>query len=214
MRDITFERNKLYCLQCRGTNEQEIFIDDFDYARFLFLLLYFQSPIQINNTSWYTNAFMKKNRFSIGNDKIKDVIKNRYIELLSFAILPNRFYILIKNIDDMIASVYMHRVLTAYSKSFNSKYKKSGHVFDGPFKAIPISSSQVVQTSAFIHKTPSELDGGKIIDYEKYKWSSCIDFLESNRWDKLLITDTILRQFKNSSSYKDFISNNSFKPLI
>jgi hypothetical protein len=71
-------------------------------------------------------------------------------------LLPNNFHLLIKNTEEGILSVYMHRILTAYSKYFNAKYHKTGHVFNGPFEASQIKSNdQLPYLSNHLHQSPS-----------------------------------------------------------
>lgn len=155
MRYENFSKNECFHVLGRGVNGEKIFIDERDYARFIFLITHFQSPIRIYNTAWYTNIFIKKGSFSTKENKIKEITDKRNISLIAFALIPNHFHILVKNLEEGILSVYMHRILTAYSKYFNAKYKKRGHVFEGPFRAIPIKNNdQLLYLSAYIGKEP------------------------------------------------------------
>jgi hypothetical protein len=139
-------------------------------------------------------------------------METRYLEVTSFALTPNYFHILIKNLEEQVISVYMHRVLTSYSKYFNAKYKRAGRVFDGPFGASSVKNKeQLLDISAYIHKNLVELDNEPVMDYEKYRWSSCQDFLNTNRWGDLLSTDIVFKQFKNNSQYKNFLSTSKEK---
>jgi REP element-mobilizing transposase RayT len=205
MRETKFASNKYYYLH--GNNEElhNLFADDEDKARFLFLILYLQSPILINNTSFYINSFLRKEAFRIGKKKLKDIEKNRYVEVVSFCIAENSFHILIKNLKEDIASVYMHRILTSYSRYFNSKHKRNGHVFSGPFKAVRIGGNdELPNASVYIHKG---VFGDKNFDYRKYRWSSFTDFIRENRWGNLLQINAVSKLFKNKSSYDGFVSN-------
>lgn len=211
MRYQNFAPNEYYHVFARGVNREKIFIDNADRIRFIFLLIYFQSPIRIYNTSWYTQSFIKKNCFRLSDDKVEKIIKNRNIEILAFTLMPNHFHLIIRNLEDHILSVYMHRILTAYSKYFNAKYKKRGHVFDGPFGAIHIkNNNQLLHLSAYIHKNPKTLKewGG---NYDGYPWSSYQDYLGLNRWGNLLSTEIILKQFSNQNKYKEFVTNSLAK---
>lgn len=208
--------NKYYYLYGNGAGKQKIFLDDKDLAKFLFLLLHLQSPTPINNTGYYAESFLKTGEFRIGDKKIKEIIKNRHVEVISFAMISDHFQIIIKNLEELVASVYMHRVLTSYGKYFNAKYKKSGKVFDGPFKALLIKNNEgLLQTSAFMHKNIRGFGMEESADYEKYPWSSYKDFIDKNRWGDLLVTNVIDKQFKNRYEYKGFVSKNEAKlPLF
>lgn len=215
MRLENFARNEHYHVFASGVNKEKIFIDEYDKIRFIFLIIYFQSPIRIYNVSWYTEGFLKKGSFSTRENKISEILKERSVELMAFLLTPNHFHLLVQNLEDGILSVYMHRVLTAYSKYFNNKYNRKGHVFESSFRAVRIKNNdQLLQVSAYIHKSSKEL-GGWEKTYDKYPYSSYQDYIGSNRWDNLLSTETISKQFKNQSDYKKFVSENTQKyPLF
>ncbi len=215
MRYENFAENEYFHVYGRGTNKGKIFLDDSDYTRFIFLMTHFQSPTKLYNIGWYTQSFIKHGSFRIKEDTLEKLVKKRNVELVSFALMPNHFHMLIKNLEDLVLSVYMHRVLTAYGKYFNAKYNKTGHVFEGPFNAVHINkNSQLLHLSAYIHKNPKEIT--EWADrYEKYPWSSYQDFIGLNRWGDLISSDIILKQFKNQTQYKDFVTESTAKdPLI
>jgi putative transposase len=205
MRYENFAENEYYHIFGKGVNSEKIFLDDKDRARFIFLLTHLQSPVQIHNISWYANSFVKKGAFNIGEEKIDKIIKKRNVELVSFALMPNHFHILVRNLKDSITSVYMHRILTSYGKYFNTKYNKKGHVFDGPFGAVHVeNNTQLLHLSAYIHKNPKSIAEWKD-NYEKYPWSSYQDYIGLNRWGNFLSTDIILKQFTDQTRYKNFV---------
>lgn len=213
MRYENFAENKYFHVFGRGTNKEKIFIDEKDQARFIFLITHFQSPIKIYNVSWYTGAFIKNGsfNFNVKNNGAEKILKKRSVELVAFVLMPNHFHILIKNLEDKVLSVYMHRILTAYSKYFNAKYNKKGHVFEGPFGAVMVeNNTQLLHLSAYIHKNPKEIKEWAN-NYDKYPYSSYQDYISSNRWGDLLVTDIILKQFKDWVKYRDFVSTSTAK---
>jgi putative transposase len=211
MRYENFAENEHYHIFGRGVNKEKIFLDDKDRVRFIFLMTHFQSPTRIYNISWYTESFIKNGSFSTKEEKVKDILKKRNVELVAFALMPNHFHILVRNLEDGVMSVYMHRVLTAYSKYFNTKYNKKGHVFHGPFGAVHVkNNNQLLHLSAYIHKNPKEI-GVWENSYDRYPWSSYQDYIGLNRWGNFLSTDIVLKQFKDQTKYKDFVSESVAK---
>jgi hypothetical protein len=206
MRYENFKKNEYYQIVDRAVGTTSIFLDDADRSRFIFLIIYFQSPIQIYNVSWYAKRFLEKGSFMANENKTKDILKKRNISLIAFSLSEQGFDIAIKNLEDGILSVYMHRVLTAYSKYFNKKYNKKGHVFAGPFQSMHIKNKDdLLRTSAEIHSSPKESNDAF--------WSSLHDYVDTNRWGELLNTDLILSQFKNEASYRDFVNSYSKKQV-
>jgi len=214
MRYENFAKNEYYHVFGRGIGKEKIFIDDRDKARFIFLITHLQSPTKIYNISWYTEGFLKKGSFSTKEDKINEILKERSVELLAFVLMSNHFHLLVRNMEDRVLSVYMHRILTAYGKYFNAKYNKRGHVFESPFKAVHIKdNNQLLHLSAYIHKNPKEIRAWENT-YDKYPHSSYQDYIGLNRWGDFLSTEIVLKQFKNQAKYKDFVSTSTAKELF
>jgi putative transposase len=211
MRYENFAPNEHFHIFGRGANKEKIFIDDEDKTRFIFLITHFQSPTKVYNVSWYTKSFIKKGSFSTKEDKVREILKERNVRLIAFAIMPNHFHLLVQNLEDGILSVYMHRILTAYSKYFNKKYNKKGHVFGGPFGAVHTkNNTQLLHLSAYIHKNPKEIKEWEN-KYDKYPYSSYQDYIGLNRWGNFLSTEIVLKQFKDQAKYKDFVTESLAK---
>jgi len=210
MRNITITKNTPYHIYNRGNLKQTIFHDPSDYARFLFLILYFQSPQIIPHVSRAVGHFLKHKTFKISEDIIEEIVDTRTVELLNFCIMPNHFHLTIKNLDEHGISKYMHRVSSAYAKYYTSKYETSGHVFQGTYKAKEIlTTEQLVYTSAYIHRNPCELS--KWQDHpEHYLWSSLSDY-STNRWNKLLKPEMILSAFDHYEDYMHYCSTSGAK---
>lgn len=173
MRFLEFKENKAYFIRVAGPEGRQIFKTDEDKARLLFLVLYLQSPIPIYNTTWYSRSFLKKGRFPT-IAKEKQILKNRSVELLAFAILENELLLLVRNISFGAVTVYMHRALTSFAKYFNAKNRARGHVFAGPFFA------EEIKDKAELEKKKNE-----ITNLRKDGWSSHSD-KQKNRWGELL----------------------------
>ena len=213
MRNIKIAPGEYYHIFNRGVNKQLIFHDTADRVRFLFLILYFQSPITLFNISYTVKSFIKHSVFN-SDIKIKEkIIKDRFVELTSFCLMPNHFHLMIKEVEENGIARYMQRVLNSYTKYYNTKYQKSGHLFQGPYKIVHVENNdQLLHLSAYIHRNPRELkDWFKKEDI--YPWSSYQDLTKKNRFEKLLITDIINGQFENKKEYDKFIKTSPAKLL-
>lgn len=199
--------NEYYHICNRGVGKQTIFHDTKDYFRFLFLILYFQSPQVFQNLARYINDFVQHPMLNIA----EEVIGKRNVELAAFCIMPNHFHLLVKEVNDGGISSYIQRISNAYGKYYNTKYKRSGHVFQGVYKLIHINDdAQLLHTSAYIHRNPLEISKFKNT-YEQYPWSSLQDIVNENRWGELIRFDILLGEFKNSSGYRKFVQTSPTK---
>ncbi|MBX4206446.1 transposase [Candidatus Parcubacteria bacterium] len=213
MRNIKISPGEYYHICNRGINKQIIFHDHHDYLRFLFLILYFQSPIKFD----HLNRIIKTFSEIVGQHRVlatgyeEDMVRKRSVELTAFCIMPNHFHLLVKEIDEGGIAAYMQRVLNAYGKYYNTKYGKSGHVFQGPYRAVHMDDdTQLLHVSAYIHRNAREIGKWQNI-YNEYPWSSCQDFTERNRWGKLVMPGIILDQFKGKTDYKKFLDTSLAK---
>lgn len=212
MRKTALEIGEHYHIYNRGNNKQTIFTGKDDRARFLFLLLYLQSPHYFTNIKRIVKSFSEQRGFLVDEKDLRNIYSRLYIALECFALMDNHFHLLVYQKSSDGISQYMQRVLNAYTKYYNTKYKKSGHLFEGPFKVVHIqTNAQLLHLSAYIHRNPRELKAWK----EKeliYPWSSYQDYCGANRWGALLNTKTILRQLTNSE-YKHFVETSATKML-
>ena len=211
MRNIKIAPGEHYHLFNRAVNKQVIFHDVRDYARFLFLILYFQSEIKFPQIGRIVKEFVKSRAFDTGDEQ--EISKNRTVELVAFCIMPNHFHLIVKELEEGGIADYMQRVLTAYSKYYNVKYEKSGHVFQGPYRVVHIENDrQMLYLSAYVHRNPRELKGW-LGREGSYPWSSYTDFVERNRWSKLLMPDIILGSFKGPEKYKKYLKTSMAKMI-
>jgi len=211
MRKTQFAPGEYYHLCGRGNEKQNLFLDKRDYIRFLFLILYFQSGVIISNIGRHVSLFIKGSAFNISKKKRSKILKNRMVELISFTLMSNHFHIIIRELKEGGISEYMQRILTAYAMYFNTKYKKSGHVFQGPFQSVHIEDNeQLLYTSAYVHRNLREIKRWRNKEH-LYQWSSYQDYLGENRWDEFLKPDIILEQFKNVDEYKKIVDESGAK---
>ena len=209
MRLIRITPGEYYHIFNRAVNKQVIFHDTSDYFRFLFLTLYFQSPIIFQQLGRKVKEFVQSR--ALDNVEEDEIIKKRRVELVVFCIMPNHFHLIVKELDEGGIAAYMQRVLTSYSKYYNTKYQKSGHVFQGPYRAVHIADDrQLLHLSAYIHRNPREISKW-FKKEDQYIWSSYQDFIDENRWGNLIMPDIVIGQFKDKAEYENFVKTSPAK---
>jgi putative transposase len=217
-RPISFAPEEYYHLYGRGGQKRTIFYDDQDHHRFLFLILFLQSDF-INSkednlsrrASQFVRHLVRHPMSNITPEEVSKIVKKRSVELTSFCFMPNHFHLIIKELAEGGISRYMQRVLNAYTKYFNAKYKTSGHLFQGPFQAVHVASNdQLLHLSAYIHRNPRGLKGWRDKEAD-YQWSSYQDYIGHNRWGELLTQEIVLDQFTTQQEYDKFLRSSSAK---
>ncbi len=214
MRRDNLAPGEYYHVFNRGNNKQDIFIDRRDWARLLFLVIYFQSPLNFYNMGRQISYFVKHRMFNIPDDVEADIIKNRAVELVGFTLMPNHFHLILRELKEGGISKYMQRILNAYTKYFNTRHEKVGHLFQGPYKMVRISNNeQLLYLSTYIHHNPRELKDWRDKE-DSYPWSSYQDYITENRWNKLLENSIVMEQFKNKNGYRQFVKTSPAKNLL
>jgi putative transposase len=199
----------------RAAFKTGVFHDQSDWARFMFYLIYFQSPTLFPQPGRIVRSFSTKEGFELPEQQFMNVIGGRTVELVSFCVMQNHFHLLVRELAEGGIARYMQRVELAYTKYFNTKYEATGHVFQGRYKSVHVKDNrQLLYLSSYIHRNPHELKAWRGKEAE-YPWSSLYDYVTANRWGGLLAQEIILDQFDGSknSNYADFVRSSTAKIL-
>ena len=193
---------EVYHIYNRGVEKRLIFLDDNDYWRFMTLLILLQGDTTTDQIG--RAVFSVKHRM-FDKAVFRGVVESRSVEVIAFCLMPNHLHLILKEIRDGGISKFMQRLLNAYTKYFNAKYNRSGHLFEGKFKSAHVDSDEYLDyLSAYVHLNPRGLKGfnGREV---KYTWSSFQDFVFENRWGEFLTPDIILEKFKDGGAYEKFV---------
>jgi putative transposase len=189
-----FEKGGIYHIYNRGVGKMKIFGDEKDFKVFLYRLK--------------ENLFpLKKEEDFILKRKIykRKLLPQKSFDLICYCLMPNHFHLLIQQKTDLPISKLILKVCTGYSMYFNKKYDRVGSLFQGIFKAVPIENNeQLLWTSLYIHENPQK--SGLVKKIEDYKWSSFLDYTETNR-DTLCKKDILLGQFNSPKSYLKYFKD-------
>ncbi|MCX5693111.1 MAG: transposase [Candidatus Omnitrophica bacterium] len=107
--------------------------------------------------------------------------KDQYgFKLFSFSLLPARLEMLIELRNNAAISNIMHDITSLYTKIYNGKHGKKGHLFQQRFKAlIAEKDAYLLQLTRQIHLSPV---AEKIVsDPKSYQYSSHNMFLDSSK---------------------------------
>lgn len=196
MRNIAFAENEYYHLFNRGVDKRSIFSDEKDVDRF------FESIEKFNSTQ--TIGSIRDNLST--NKKIdgKSQPNQKLVNLVAYCVNPNHYHFILKQVAEKGIEKFMHKLGTGHTKYFNTKHKRTGSLFQGPYKAIHINSNEyLLYVSAYVN-----------LNNRVHKIKSLASDLMRPRtsWDEYLKgssnglckKDVVLEQFKNVKEYKKF----------
>lgn len=192
-----YETGGYYHIYNRGVNQQLIFNEDFDYKTFLsYLKLY----LTLQGESLKGPPSRK--------------LKNYHSEilLLCYCLMPNHFHLFVQQTSNHAIDHFMRSLCTKFVRYFNTRNRRLGPLFQGPYKAVRVTSEfQFLYLSKYIHRNPLALSPYKESPrrlYE-YKYSSYGNYL--NRFSQSWVSPTsILSNFSQTNrnmSYREFVED-------
>ncbi len=187
---------EFYHIYNRGNSRQKIFFNNDDYQHFVKLLFVCNSVKKVN----FRDDIVEKKIDAWDLDRGETIVS-----IGAWVLMPNHFHIYITSPKDGLLgengiTVFMRKLCTAYSKYINTKYKRTGSLFEGRFKSVHIVDDiQAKYLFSYIHLNPIKLfqkswkeEGiynkvGALSFLDKYKWSSYHDYLLKNRIESKLL---------------------------
>jgi putative transposase len=150
MRKIAFKKGEAYYIYNRGVDNRNVFVSQEDYDRFE-AYLYLLNDTESVRAS---NFFVGKRHETIFDSARADQL----VAIGAYSILPTHFHLILSPLVDGGLSKFMQKLTTAYSMYFNDKYRRSGSLFEGPYKAYaPTSENHLKFLLALTHLAPSQL---------------------------------------------------------
>ena len=202
MRKFKFYNGEIYHIYNRGTDKRNIVSNIFDTRRFFQSMKDFNSVKPIG--SLYELSFCKHSEVQPGANRSKPLVR-----FITFCINPNHFHLVLKQVHDGGISEFMKRLSGGYTWYFNNRYKRSGVLFQGKFKATHVSSDNyLLRLSAYVNLNNKVHQlGGSTAKLVINSWEEYVDENfhgypdhRSDFCDK----DIILKQFSGGKDYKRF----------
>lgn len=102
--------------------------------------------------------------------QLKEAVADMNYRIFGYVLMDNHYHIIIQTIGKNLQEI-MHQINNKYSKYFNAKYKRVGHVFQGRYKAIMVQDERyLIGLLRYVHQNP--IQGNLCKAVEEYKWSS------------------------------------------
>ena len=195
-----FEIGRIYHIIKRGVDGRKIFLSNQDYSRFILGLEFFNNDDPTHIWNIIKGEGAERCPTSL-RERIENQRKNRdkpIVELMVFALMPNHFHLIIREIIERGISCFMQK-LGGYSKYFNKQYNRRGNLFESTYKCIEIKDeAQLIAAFNYVHTNPVELIESLWKQQKVKNLNKAKDFLQN--YDK--------------SSYRDYIGIPTFPNVI
>ncbi|RJQ16426.1 MAG: hypothetical protein C4560_09355 [Nitrospiraceae bacterium] len=131
-----------------------------------------------------------------------------------YCLMDNHYHLLLETPKGNLSKI-MHHINSAYTTFYNVKHKRTGHLFQGRYRAILVHADAYAgELSRYIHLNPVRAG---IADLpEKYTWSSYQYYIGKNNKPEWLATHFIQRYFEHNNlsvqdNYANFVSAKIFE---
>lgn len=190
-RKVTFINGGIYHVFNRGVDQKPIFLEKGDYKRFINLLDYYKYTREVKYSIAITNPH-----------QVWDSQGDPLVDLICYCLMPNHFHLLLRQTTESGVSNFLRLIQNSFTKYFNTKHQRTGHLLQGLFKAVQINTDeQLLHVSRYIHLNP--FVAGLINDLKGYQWSSYRDYFEEKNQD--IDSTSILSFFKTPPEYERFV---------
>lgn len=191
---------ELYHLLNRGVEKRDIFLDDGDRIRFVHDLWEFNTSQPANNTTRRMNDIVSRSS------------SERLVEIHGWCLMNNHYHLLVSETRDGGVTQFIRKLNIGYAKFFNEKYKRTGFLFQGRTKKIPIQRDAHFQHILhYIHLNPLDFlstasswrqqkitNSKEALEYlDTYRWSSYLDYCGKKNFPSLLSMELFAEIFPN-----------------
>lgn len=200
-RKVEFAPYEFYHVYNRGTDKRVLFQSDADYRRFQSLLYLANTTQSINVRDISSQSLATIYQYEKGSN---------LVAIGAYCLMPNHFHILLTPTADDGVSRFMRKVCTGYSMYFNSKYERSGTLFEGRFKSQWVNEDRYLQyLYSYIHLNPLKLhyqEEASISQVSQlqylceYPFSSLADYVGVQRSQQTIITPSQFPDYFQTSA--------------
>ncbi len=213
--------SELFHVLNRGVDKRKIYMDDADRARFVHDLWEFNDTLFVNNVGYRFAQRPKTSdpespktaEASKNMDFVNPYIaKERIVDLHGWCLMGNHYHLLLSERTEGGLTQFIRRLNVGYANYFNERYERSGALFQGRTKKVPIETdAHFLYILHYIHLNPldhhassKEWRSGSIKntakalgDLSKYRWSSYLDYCGKKNFPSVLTTDLFGDVFGN-----------------
>lgn len=135
--------------------------------------------------------------------------KTPLIEIYSYALMPNHYHLLIKQLQDFGIRTFVSNFQNGFAKYFNTKNERNGSLFQNPFKGKWIGTDELfLHVSRYIHLNPVT---SFLIEFDNLTSDIRTSFmnyaLESET--ETVATKPLIDSLGSRKKYLQFVSNQS-----
>ena len=147
--------------------------------------------------------FREQENYHFVLGKMKKYMMQFDISVIAYVLLPNHYHLLLRQNSETPAGVLPQRIFNSYTKAFNRSYGHNGTLFEGRFKAVPVTEENyLLHLCRYIHANP--VFHGVVGQVEEWPYSNYPEWvgLRNGRIVDLAFVSTY---FNGVDEYAEFV---------
>lgn len=165
-----------------------------------------QAPIYDDETD--RRAFM---------DIFAEVVERYSWRCYAYCLMTNHYHLVVQTLEPNLSDG-MRQLNGVYTQASNRRHKRTGHVFEGRYKAIVMEADEyLMELARYVVLNP--VRAGVVTKPEDWKWSSYRATAGEEKAPQWLATGRLLTWFSNSwaqarTRYKQFVAEGADKNVL
>lgn len=200
----------------RGVDKRKVFLNEKDYLRFIHDLYEFNDTALVGTRG--TDRFNQNVVVGPLHFETKGRKRNQLVKIHCFALMPNHYHLLLSPVVEDGVALFMKKLNGGYARYFNEKNKRTGALWQGKYKSIPIvTDAHFNFIPYYIHFNPLDLFAPEwrtqcpaqpekaLAFLENYRWSSHRDYLRLPNFPSVTDRNFFEEMLGVGASYKKTI---------
>lgn len=140
---------------------------------------------------------------------LESATERYHARIFAYCLMDNHYHLFLATPEGNLSQIMRH-INGAYTTYFNTKRQRSGHLFQGRYKAILVDADEyATELTRYIHLNP--VRAGIVEDPADYPWSSLQYYIGLKKSPKWLVVNFILGTFGRTHStarkaYREFVN--------
>ncbi len=150
-----------------------------------------------------SKIFFEEENYEFLINKVRKYSKEFDISVIAYCLMPNHYHFILKQNSEMGLNKCVQNIFNSYTKAINKRYKRSGTLFEGKFKANEIfEDSTILEVCRYVRRNP--LEAGLVKNLEDWQYSNYLEWIRLRNGD-LCDEEFIANNFPNPHDYKKYV---------